>query len=155
GDLAHEFQTLAPFARAARPALIELGKTSAESQPALVASEPLARRLLNLGTQAKPTADLLDTLTSSLNRTGAIEYLMSLLYYGEGVPIWSDGLGHFARNEPQIGQCASYVKSPVLGCSANWYGKSFSADAARSTLPPDLAKASPAAKARVAHVAGT
>jgi virulence factor Mce-like protein len=152
-DLAREFQTLAPFARAARPALIELGSSSAQSQPALVASEPLARRLLHLGTQAEPTAKLLDTLTSSLNNTGAIEYLMSLLYYGVGATNAFDSFGHFARNEPQIGSCASYVKRPVLGCSANFYGPGIAADTAQSAPAADLAKAPPAARARVAHLA--
>jgi virulence factor Mce-like protein len=152
-DLAREFQTLAPFARAARPALIELGNSSAQSQPALVATEPLARQLLNLGNHAEPTAKLLDTLTSSLNNTGAIEYLMSLLYYGVGATNTFDRLGHFARAEPQIGECSSYVKRPVLGCSANFFGPQFAADTARAAPTADLAKAPRAARAKVAHLA--
>ena len=155
-DLAREFQTLTPFAKAARPALIELGNSSAQSQPSLVATEPLARQLLNLGNHAEPTAKLLDTLTASLNNTGAIEYLMSLLFYGVGATNSFDSVGHFARTEPIIGSCSAYVKRPVPGCSANFFGGGFASDSAAESAPTaDLAKAPPAARAKVTHLAKT
>ncbi|MGY2437753.1 hypothetical protein ACW4FQ_31955, partial [Escherichia coli] len=95
------------FARAARPALIDLGNTSQQSEPALLSTIPLARRLNSLGDQAVPTARSLDTLTSSLDQTGAIEFLMSLLYYGTTTTNTFDNVGHFARNKPEVGSCAS------------------------------------------------
>ena len=81
-SVSRQFQNLAPFARAARPALIELGNSSQQSQQPLLNTIPLARRLNSLGTQAVPTAKNLDRLTSSLDNTGGIEFLMSLLYNG-------------------------------------------------------------------------
>ena len=79
-DVSRQFENLAPFANAARPALIELGNSAQQSQAPLVATLPLARRLDRLATQTEPTAKSLDKLTSSLDQTGAIEYLMSLLF---------------------------------------------------------------------------
>jgi ABC-type transporter Mla subunit MlaD len=126
--VSRQFENLTPFAKAARPALIELGNESQQSQPALVATEPLARRLNRLGTQAKPAAATLDRLTASLDQTGAIEYLMSLLYFGVGATNSFDSIGHFARSEPQVGGCTSYSTQPIGGCSAKFSGASGAAD---------------------------
>jgi ABC-type transporter Mla subunit MlaD len=142
GAVSRQFQNLTPFAKAARPALIALGNESQKSQPALVATIPLARRLLRLGTQAGPTSASLDRLTSSLDQTGAIEYLMSLLYYGVSATNAFDSLGHFARSEPQVGGCDSYVQQPTGGCSANFAGALAAAAGTGSA---------PAAKAQVAN----
>ncbi|MBV8956757.1 MAG: MCE family protein [Solirubrobacterales bacterium] len=149
GAVSRQFQTLAPFARAARPALIDLGNSSQRSQPALLASIPLAQRLQRLGTQAEPTAKSLDSLTSSLDQTGAIEYLMSLLYYGVSSTNGFDRLGHFIRNEPQTGACTSYQTTPGSGCSAN-FGAQAAAAAAGSTRPSASAAASRVARDVVA-----
>jgi ABC-type transporter Mla subunit MlaD len=131
--VSHQFQNLAPFAKAARPALIELGNESQQSQPALVATIPLAHRLDRLGTQLEPTAKSLHKLTSSLDQTGAIEYLMSLLFYGVSATNAFDSVGHFARTEPMVGSCASYVKRPSPGCSANFGAGASAAAAAAGT----------------------
>jgi hypothetical protein len=104
----------------------------------LLATIPLAKRLNRLGTQAVPTGKSLDTLTSSLDKTGAIEYLMSLLYYGVSATNSFDSLGHFARDEPMVGGCASYVKRPVPGCTANF---GASAAAASPTAAAVIRKA--------------
>src|SRR5205085_2895893 len=125
-------QNLAPFARAARPALIDLGNESQQSQPALLATIPLAQRLDRLGTQAKPAAASLDKLTSSLDQTGAIEFLMSLLYYGTSATNTFDSVGHFARNEPQVGGCTSYSLQPIGNCLATFGGQGAAADSAGS-----------------------
>jgi phospholipid/cholesterol/gamma-HCH transport system substrate-binding protein len=129
GAVSRQFENLAPFAKAARPALIDLGNESQQSQPALLATIPLAKRLNNLGTQAVPTGKSLDTLTSSLDKTGAIEYLMSLLYYGVSATNAFDSLGHFSRDEPMTGSCASYVQRAVPGCSAGFGGSAAAATA--------------------------
>jgi ABC-type transporter Mla subunit MlaD len=128
--LGRQFQNLTPFARAARPALIELGKSSQQSQPALVASIPLAKRLNNLGKQAVPSSSSLDKLTASLNNTGAIEQLMSVLYQGVSATNAFDAFGHFVRAEPMVGQCTTYDVKPVLGCSSNFFGLGAAASAA-------------------------
>jgi ABC-type transporter Mla subunit MlaD len=118
--LGRQFQNLTPFAQVSRPALIALGKSSAQSQPALLAALPLAHRLENLGRQAVPSANSLDRLTASLDRTGGIEQLMSLLFYGTSAANGFDSVGHYVRSEPLVGSCTSYVTVQVLGCSANF-----------------------------------
>ncbi len=129
--LDRQFQNLTPFAKAARPALIELGNSSQKSQPALVASIPLARRLLNLGRQAEPAAASLDKLTASLDNTGAIEQLMALLFAGVSASNGFDAAGHFVRAEPlNNGPCVNYAILPNPVCSANFTGPGASAGAA-------------------------
>jgi ABC-type transporter Mla subunit MlaD len=120
--LAAQFRNLIPFAKAARPALIALGASSQKSQPALIASIPLAKRLNKLGTQAVPSSVQLDKLTASINNTGGIEQLMSLLYAGVSAANAFDADGHFVRAEPMVGQCTTYNVIPILGCSANFTG---------------------------------
>jgi ABC-type transporter Mla subunit MlaD len=127
-----QFQNLTPFAKAARPALIALGKSSQQSQPALLATIPLARQLRSLGTQAVPASRSLDKLTASLDNTGAIEQLMSVLFYGTNAANGFDADGHYVRAEPLVGQCTAYVVHPVLGCAAN-FPKGSSAGAASAT----------------------
>ncbi len=129
-SVSRQFQNLTPFAKAARPALIALGNESQQSQPALIGTIPLARRLRRLGIQAVPASGSLDRLTASLDRTGAIEYLMSLLYYGVSATNGFDRLGHYARTEPLVGQCTTYDTQAISGCSANFAGSGGAADAA-------------------------
>ncbi len=147
-----QFQNLTPFANAARPALIALGKSSAQSQPALIATEPLARRLRSLGSQALPTATLLARLTSSLDQTGAIEQLMSLLFYGTSAANAFDSVGHFVRAEPLVGQCTAYVTTQVPGCSANFSNGGASADVASSPRRAAASAASAAPSSKPAKV---
>jgi ABC-type transporter Mla subunit MlaD len=132
--LDRQFQNLTPFAKAARPALIALGNSSQKSKPALVASIPLARRLLKLGRQAAPAASSLDKLTASLDSTGAIEQLMSLLFAGVSAANGFDASGHFVRAEPLVGQCTTYYIRPVLGCSANFTGPGTVATSAEAAI---------------------
>jgi ABC-type transporter Mla subunit MlaD len=138
--ISRQFVNLTPFAKAARPALIALGKSSAESLPALKATMPLAQRLNNLGVQAEPASKSLDQLLESLNQTGAIEQLMSLLFYGTSAGNGFDADGHYVRAEPLVGGCASYQKVPVQICDAH-FNQSDAADVASaeqsSTSAPD------------------
>jgi hypothetical protein len=82
--LGREFTALTPFAKAARSSLINLGHAARQSQADLIASEPLARRLRTLGRQSKPSATSLARLLGSVDSTGGIENLMTLLYGGAG-----------------------------------------------------------------------
>jgi len=118
--LAHEFTNLTPFAQAARPALIELGAASKQSQPALVATIPLARQLQSLGQQGAPAAASLDRLTASLNTTGGIQQLMKLLFYGTTASNGFDSFGHYVREELLVNSCTSYSTSPITGCSSTF-----------------------------------
>ena len=134
-DLNREFANLTPFATAARSALIKLGSAAAQSQPALVATEPLAHRLLKLGNATAPSAVLLDRLTASLQSTGAIKQLMGVLFNATEAGNGFDSLGHYVRDELLVGDCTGYATSPVPGCSANFDQSSAAADVARAAAP--------------------
>jgi virulence factor Mce-like protein len=118
--LGRQFAALTPFARAARSSLIDLGNAAQQAQPELVASQPLARRLERLGHAARPSATSLDQLLSSLDRTGGIEDLMTLLYHGVAAGNGFDSLGHYVRAEPITGSCTNYAVHPIGTCSANY-----------------------------------
>jgi ABC-type transporter Mla subunit MlaD len=128
--LGREFTNLTPFATEARSALINLGAAAAKSQPALVATMPLAQRLLKLGNASLPTGNSLDRLTSSLDRTGAIQQLMGLLFYGTAASNGFDSIGHYVRDEVLVGSCTGYATSPVPGCSANFQHSGGATDVA-------------------------
>jgi ABC-type transporter Mla subunit MlaD len=128
--LAQEFTNLTPFAQAARPALIALGAASKQSQPALVATVPLARQLQSLGQQGAPAAASLDRLTAILNRTGGIDQLMKLLFYGTTASNGFDSFGHYVREELLVNSCTSYSTSPITGCSSNFQNAGAAADSA-------------------------
>jgi ABC-type transporter Mla subunit MlaD len=130
--LGRQFTNLTPFAKAARPALIALGKSSQQSQPALVGTIPLARRLQKLGSQGGPGAQLLDRLTASLDRTGAIEQLMGVLFNGTTAGNGFDSFGHYVRAEPLVGDCTAYAQRPVPACSSNFATAGAAAASVRS-----------------------
>jgi phospholipid/cholesterol/gamma-HCH transport system substrate-binding protein len=134
--LGREFTELTPFAKAARTSLIALGDAAAKSQGPLLATLPLDRRLQRLGNQTAPAAILLDRLTASLNKSGAIGQLMALLFHGTNAANGFDSLGHYVRDELLVSNCTGYALSPVTGCSAN-FAKGASASAASdvSSLP--------------------
>jgi phospholipid/cholesterol/gamma-HCH transport system substrate-binding protein len=134
--LGREFTELTPFAKAARTSLIALGDAAAKSQGPLLATLPLDRRLQRLGNQTAPAAKLLDRLTASLNKSGAIGQLMALLFYGTNAANGFDSLGHYVRDELLVSNCTGYALSPVPGCSANFArGASASAASDISSLP--------------------
>jgi ABC-type transporter Mla subunit MlaD len=118
--LGQQFKNLIPFASAARQSLINLGAASQQSEPSLIASEPLARRLLRLGSATGPAAKLLDQLTSSLDNSGALEYLMSFLFNAANATNGFDSSGHFLRTQLQAGTCTGFSATPTPGCNANF-----------------------------------
>jgi virulence factor Mce-like protein len=147
-----QFANLTPFASAARTALINLGRASAESQPSLVATLPLARRFDQLGTAARPTASSLQRLLDSLNQTGGIQQLMSVLYQGASATNGFNSLGHFTRFEPLDSSCTDYVSAALPGCSANFrdvQAASTATATATSSEAPGKAGEQPAAGDRL------
>ena len=118
--LGRQFANLTPFASAARTALIDLGAASAKSQPALVATLPLAKQLNALGTAADPTTANLRKLLDSLNSSGGIEQLMQVLFNATASANGFNSLGHYVRDEPLVSSCTNYATSAVPGCSANF-----------------------------------
>ncbi len=150
-SLDREFANLTPFANAARSALINLGAAAAASQPALVATVPLAQRLQRLGDATAPSAASLDRLTASLDRTGAIEQLMNVLFYGTTAANGFDSDGHYVRDELLEGDCDVYVTSSVPGCSANFQhggGAADSSSAGSSNGPQPRGGAAVSSSAR-------
>jgi ABC-type transporter Mla subunit MlaD len=142
--LGQQFQNLISFAPAARQALINLGASSQQSQPALIASEPLARQLLKLGNATLPAATLLDRLTSSLDQSGGIEQLMAVLFYGTTAGNGFDAVGHYVRTESLVGSCTAFALSRVPICNANFAKGSGSAAADVAPAPSTTAAAASA-----------
>jgi ABC-type transporter Mla subunit MlaD len=124
GALGQQFANLTPFADKARTALTDLGAAAQQSQPALVASLPLAQRLNQLGTAGRPSSANLQKLLASLNSTGGIQQLMKLLFNGAAAGNGFNSLGHYVRDQPLVSSCTNYATSPVPGCSANFAGAS-------------------------------
>jgi ABC-type transporter Mla subunit MlaD len=140
--LAAQYQSLAPFARVARSALVALGASAVKQQPALISTIPLAKRLRNLGNAGVPSFNLLDRLTASFDRSGGIEQLMGVLFYGATAANGFDSIGHYVRTEALIGGCTGYAKTPVPGCSANFTQASASAASALNANQTSAIKAS-------------
>jgi hypothetical protein len=151
--LARQYTNLAPFAGAAKSALIALGSSAVKQQPALLTLIPpqghcvagtspaLICSLQALGRASVPTAKSLDRLTASLDKTGAIPQLMSLLFNGTGAGNGLDSVGHYLREQVLVGDCTGYAKTPVPGCSASFTQSGAAADvraaraAAERTVP--------------------
>ena len=117
-----EFKTLVPFASRAKTAITNLGNAAQQSESSLVASQGLAQQLQSLGSNAKPSSESLQRLLTSLDSTGGIEQLMSLLFYGTGATNGYNADGHYVRVSPVVGSCTAYARTPVAGCSANFSG---------------------------------
>ena len=130
GAVDQEFASIVPFAKQARTALLDLGSAAQRSQASLVASEPLAKRLLALGTAAGPANSKLEQLTTSLQQTGAIQDLMAVLFYGTAATNGFDADGHYVRTDALVGSCTAYARAPVPGCSSNFGSGSATASAA-------------------------
>jgi ABC-type transporter Mla subunit MlaD len=128
--LGRQFANLTPFAVQARTALINLGAAAQQSQPSLLATQPLANRLEALGNAGAPTAANLQKLTTSLDTTGGIEQLMKLLFNGAIAGNGFNSLSHYVRDEPLVSSCTDFVTTPVPGCSSNFSGASATAASA-------------------------
>jgi phospholipid/cholesterol/gamma-HCH transport system substrate-binding protein len=132
--LATQYEQLVPFASVARKSLIALGAAAQQQQPELLATIPLAKQLLHLGQAGVPSFNSLDRLTSSFDRTGGIEDLMGVLFYGTAATNGFDSIGHYIRTEALVGGCTAYVKTPVAGCSANFTHTGAAQDTTRKFL---------------------
>ena len=115
-----EFKSLTPFATQAQSALKNLGNAAQQSESSLAASQPLANQLERLGSAAVPSSTSLDSLLTSLNKTGGIQQFMGFLFYGASATNGYDADGHYVRIAPIVGSCNVYAKVPVAGCSAKF-----------------------------------
>ncbi len=133
-----EFKALVPFANSAKTAIINLGNAAQQSESSLVGSQGLAQQLEDVGTSTAPSAQALQKLLSSLNSTGGIEQLMSLLFYGVGATNGYNADGHYIRVAPVVGACTAYARTPVAGCSANFSGASSASQAVAAQAVADV-----------------
>jgi ABC-type transporter Mla subunit MlaD len=135
-----EFRALVPFATRAKTAITNLGNAAQQSESSLVGSQGLAKQLEDVGTSAGPSSQALQKLLSSLDSTGGIEQLMSLLFYGVGATNGYNADGHYVRLSPVVGSCTAYARTPVAGCSANFTGVSSASAAVASQAVADVFK---------------
>ncbi len=133
GAVGQQFANLTPFAAAARTALINLGASAQQSQPSLLATQPLANRLLALGNAGEPTAGNLQKLTTSLDNTGGIEQLMRLLFNGAIAGNGFNKLGHYARDEALTSSCTNYATTAVPGCASTFAAANAASASAAAT----------------------
>ena len=154
-----EFKSLTPFAKQAKTALTDLGNAAQQSEGSLEASQPLVDQLSDLGSAAVPSSQSLQSLTSSLNSTGAIQQLMNLLFYGAGATNGYNADGHYVRISPIVGSCNAFARTAFPGCSAN-FSKTATAtaekdEAALATTPTGRIAEAAAREVMAKNAAGT
>ena len=148
-----EFKALVPFASGAKSALIALGNAAQQSESSLVGSQGLANQLEDVGTSLEPSAQSLQKLLSSLNSTGGIEQLMSLLFYGVGATNGYNADGHYVRVAPVVGACTAYARTPIAGCSANFSGVSAASAAVAAKAVSDVFAKNSRSRSKVGRAA--
>jgi ABC-type transporter Mla subunit MlaD len=129
-------EQLGPFATAGTPALKSLGDTADVAGPVLVKSKPLIEQTGALAKAAKPVANNLADLTTSLRDTGGIEQLMDWIYYQVAAINGYDELGHYLRAGLLLNQCSAYSITFSAACSAK-FSPSESSSSARAASAGD------------------
>ncbi len=117
-NLSRATQELAPFARAATPALTTLGDAAEEAGPKLAASDPLLTELAAAGTAAVPVGNNLSSLFDTFVRTGGFESLADFIYYTTAATNGFDSFGHFLRINVQVTNCIDVSSFVLQGCEA-------------------------------------
>jgi phospholipid/cholesterol/gamma-HCH transport system substrate-binding protein len=130
------FTNLPAFSNSSTTFFKNLGQTSKLSGPALVAAQPLLKRLQALGFAAKPFSGSLSELFTSLRNTGGIERLLDFIFLGAGAANGYDSLGHFLRTEGVATLCLSYSVTPAPGCNQHLFGSGNKNTASASSLDP-------------------
>jgi ABC-type transporter Mla subunit MlaD len=123
---------LGPFSKAARSSLVTLGDAARTGRPAVIRTRPLIRDLGSLGKSARPLSADLDALTASIDKTGGIERLMDLIYFGALSTNGFDDISHYLRTSLLINLCTSYQVVPDAGCTANFKEPTTGSSAART-----------------------
>ena len=130
-DLGRLIRGQGTLADASRESFPSLGDALERGRPALIRARPVVQDLRRLGTQLAPTSVDLDKLTSSLERTGAIERLNDFLYYVALTTNGFDSLGHYLRTGLVTNTCTEYATiSTGVACTANFTSGRESASAA-------------------------
>jgi phospholipid/cholesterol/gamma-HCH transport system substrate-binding protein len=118
------------LADAGRDSFPSLGDALERGRPALIDSRPLIRDLGRLGRQAAPVAVNLDKLTSSLEKTNALQRLNDAFYSGSLATNGFDSLGHYLRTVLITNVCSSYATTFSSGCQATFFDPSAEASSA-------------------------
>jgi len=132
------FTSLPAFSRSSEKFFVNLGATTKLSGPALVATQPLLKRLKSLGGAALPFTSNFSGLLESLRNTGGLERLMDFIFLGTGSANGYDALGHFLRAEGVGNLCITYTiaTSSDAGCRRKLFsGTGATASAASTTAP--------------------
>jgi phospholipid/cholesterol/gamma-HCH transport system substrate-binding protein len=122
-------EQLGPFSKAGTPALQSLGDTADVARPALVKAKPIIEQTGQLAKVAKPVANNLADLTSSLRDTGGIEQLMDWIYYQVAAINGYDEDGHYLRAGLLLNQCSAYAIAFSSACSAKFASSDSEASA--------------------------
>jgi len=119
-DLNLATKKLAPFARAATPALTSLGDAAEKTGPRLVEADDLIVDLRALGKQAEPSSKALKKTLFTLSKTNGIRHLANALFNVSASVNGYDSLGHLLRGNLLVTACVEYQSFALPGCVANW-----------------------------------
>jgi phospholipid/cholesterol/gamma-HCH transport system substrate-binding protein len=111
---------LGPFSKAGLPAFQSLGRAADVGRPALVKSKPILEDTGRFASTAKPLANNLAALTTSLKDTGGVERLMDYLFYQVSAINGYDSVSHYLRAGLLLNQCSSYSTTGSPACSAKF-----------------------------------
>jgi phospholipid/cholesterol/gamma-HCH transport system substrate-binding protein len=136
------FTGLPAFSKSSTKFYENLGSTSKQSGPALVAAKPLLKQLKTFGGAALPFSTNFASLFTSLRNTGGLERLLDFIFLGTGSANGYDGLGHFLRTEGLGTACLTYSIAPEQKCSRKLFNTSGSSATASSSTKASAAKAS-------------
>jgi ABC-type transporter Mla subunit MlaD len=110
---------LGPFARAARPALIQLGEASKIGLSTTRAATPVVHLLRRFTTQSGPAGRLLGNLLVDLRDAGGLEYVGRFVYNSAAATSRFDSTSHvLPAHAIDAFPCATYATTPVEGCNA-------------------------------------
>jgi phospholipid/cholesterol/gamma-HCH transport system substrate-binding protein len=115
-------EALAPFSDASIVALKSLGDTGEVAGPKFAATDPVIRKIRDLGKSgASPTTKLAKFLVST-KQTKGWDGLVDLIYNNSATLNEFDQYGHFARGLVTLSNCIDYETEETSGCSAKFTG---------------------------------
>jgi len=143
-DLGRLIRAQGTLADAARDAFPSLGDALERGRPALIHARPLIQDLGRLGKQLAPTSVDLDELTTSLDKTGAVERINDFIYYVALATNGFDSLSHYLRAGLVTNTCTEYATvNTGIACTANFTSGLAASASAPARLEADLAPGPP------------
>jgi phospholipid/cholesterol/gamma-HCH transport system substrate-binding protein len=130
---------LGPFSQAGLPAFRSLGHAADIGRPALVKSKPILEDTGRFASTAKPLANNLAALTTSLKDTGGVERLMDYIFYQVAAINGYDSVSHYLRAGLLLNQCSSYSTTGSPACSAKFGSNEATAATTRVASPQPAA----------------